>query len=105
MKTATASALRSRLGSYLNQTEPVVVTQQGRPKAVLLPVQSQDDVDRLLLANNRELMKLLDEADRRITRSGGIAHDEFWAQVTRAPTETSHRPQKRKRVDGRGRSP
>ena len=104
MKTATASALRSRLGEFLNQTEPVVVTQQGRPKAVLLHVKSQEDVERLLLANNRELMKLLDQADRRITETGGVTHDDFWAQATPKPAGASHRPPKRKPTDGRGSS-
>ena len=70
MKTASASALRSHLSDYLNQTEPVVVTQQGRPKAVLMPVESQDDLERLLLANNAQFMRLLDEADRRISEIG-----------------------------------
>jgi nickel-dependent lactate racemase len=36
---------------------------------------------RLLMANSAELMKLLDEADRRISKTGGTPHDEFWAQV------------------------
>src|SRR5437879_5483301 len=34
MKTASVSALRARLSHYLKLTEPVLVTQQGRPKAV-----------------------------------------------------------------------
>lgn len=83
MKTATATALRSRLSDYLNQSEPVLVTQNGHPKAVLLPVEDEDDWDRLLMANNAELMTLLDEADRRISATGGIPHDEFWARVER----------------------
>jgi prevent-host-death family protein len=83
MKTATATALRSRLSDYLNQSEPVVVTQNGHPKAVLMPVEDEDDVERLLMANNVELMRMLDEADQRISRTGGIPHEEFWARVER----------------------
>ena len=63
MKTATVSALRARLSDYLKLTEPVLVTQQGRPKAVLWPIESEGDMERLLLANNAEFMKLLDKAD------------------------------------------
>ena len=81
MKTASVSALRARLSDYLKLTEPVLVTQQGRPKAVLWPVESEGDMERLLLANNAEFMKLLDEADRRISETGGLSHQEFWAQV------------------------
>ncbi|MBI1927537.1 type II toxin-antitoxin system Phd/YefM family antitoxin [Candidatus Poribacteria bacterium] len=83
MKTVTMSTLRSHLGDYLNQNEPVVVTHNGHPKAVLMPVADEDDLERLLMANNAELMKMLDEADRRISTTGGIPHDEFWARVDR----------------------
>jgi prevent-host-death family protein len=87
MKTATMSALRSRLGDYLNQDEPVVVTQKGHPRAVLIPVEDEDDLERLLMANNAELMTILEEADRRISITGGIPHDEFWARVERESTK------------------
>ena|SRR3972149_3413659 len=83
MKTATVSALRSRLSDYLNQSEPVLVTQGGQAKAVLLPVSSVEDMERVLMANDRELMTLLEEANRRISRTGGIRHEAFWARVER----------------------
>jgi prevent-host-death family protein len=95
MKTATISALRSRLREYLNLTEPVVVTQNGRAKAVLWPVEDSDDLDRLLLANNTELMKLLDEADRRISATGGIPHERFWKQVNEKAKSTANRSRSR----------
>jgi prevent-host-death family protein len=101
MKTATVSALRARLAEYLELTEPVLVTQQGRPKAVLWPVENEGDIERLLLANNAEFMKLLDEADQRISQTGGISHDQFWAQVNQeseaAPNRSRKRPGKRRR--------
>ena len=102
MKTASVSALRARLSDYLKLTEPVVVTQKGRPKAVLWPVENEGDMERLLLASNVEFMKLLDDADRRIAETGGISHREFWAQVkqeSEAPPSRS-----RKRPARRGRS-
>ncbi len=81
MKTASVSTLRSNLSEYLNQTEAVMVTQSGQPKALLLPVAAGDDLERLFMANNPELSKLLEEADRRISSTGGIPHDEFWARI------------------------
>lgn len=44
-------------------------------------VEDEDDLERLLMANNAELMTLLDEADRRISATGGIPHEEFWTRV------------------------
>lgn len=96
MKTTTASKLRSDLASYLQQTEPVVVTQHGRMTAVLVPIKSEDDVERLVLANNTELMKLLDDASRRVKKTGGIPHDEFWKRIDAKYKKTSNsgRPKK-----------
>ena len=33
------------------------------------------------MANNAELMKLLDDASCRVKKTGGIPHDEFWKQI------------------------
>ena len=81
MKTATSSDVRSHLNDFLNGSEPVVVTQNGHPKAVLVPVEDGEAVERLLMANNAELMKILDQADASISKNGGIPHDEFWARA------------------------
>jgi len=59
------------------------VTHNGHPKAVLVPVADGDDLERLLMANHTEFMKMLDEADQRISMTGGIPHDQFWARVER----------------------
>lgn len=100
MKTATVSAFRLHLSDYLNQSEPVVVTQSGQPKALLLPVTSEDDLERLLMANSSELSQLLEEADRRISRTGGIPHDEFWMRVHRNTETKTATPKKRNRKGG-----
>lgn len=85
MKTMTVAALRTRLGEFLTQQEPVVVTQNGQPSAVLLPIAIDGELKRLLLASRSELMACLAEADRRISESGGIPHDEFWSRVNGKP--------------------
>ena len=96
MKTTTASKLRSELASYLQQTQPVVVTQNGRMTAVLVPIKSKDDVERFVMANNAELMKLLDDASRRVKKSGGIPHDEFWKRIDAKYEKKSNGRHKRK---------
>ena len=91
MKTATSSDLRSHLSDFLKGSEPIVVTQNGHPKAVLVPVEDEDAVERLLMANNTELMKILDRADASISKTGGIPHDEFWARVKKMTTTRKRR--------------
>ena len=98
MKSASTSTFRSQLASYLNQREPIVVKQNGRPKALVMPVQTHDDVERLLMAGNARLMEILRESDRQIDETGGIPHAEFWAMMDRkgaAKTKARNRPSKK----------
>ncbi|MFM9964186.1 MAG: type II toxin-antitoxin system prevent-host-death family antitoxin [Planctomycetaceae bacterium] len=81
MKTTTATKLRAELRSYLATTEPVGVTQNGRITAVLVPVTTEDEAERWMMANNEELFHLLDAASQRVRETGGIPHDEFWKRI------------------------
>src|SRR5262245_41768441 len=86
MKIASVAEVKARLSSYLkaSATGPVVVTRNGKAVAVLLGVQDDEELERLLLANSRKLRAILDAADRRIEEGAGIGHDEFWKEVESA---------------------
>jgi prevent-host-death family protein len=83
MKIASVAEIKARLSSYLkaSATGPVVVTRNGKAVAVLVGVEDDDEVERLLLAHSRKLRAILDAADRRITEGEGINHEEFWRRV------------------------
>ncbi|MBM4084779.1 MAG: hypothetical protein FJ272_08325 [Planctomycetes bacterium] len=49
----------------------------------MMPVECENAKERLFMANNAELMRMLDEADQRISKTGGIRHEEFWARLER----------------------
>ncbi len=86
MKIASVAEIKARLSSYLkaSATGPVVVTRNGKAVAVLIGVEDDEEVERLLLAHSRKLRAILDAADRRIDEGQGISHDEFWQQVESA---------------------
>ena len=86
MKIASVAEVKARLSSYLkaSATGPVVVTRNGKAVAVLLGVENDEELERLLLAHSRKLRAILDAADRRIEEGGGIGHDDFWQQVESA---------------------
>jgi prevent-host-death family protein len=88
MKIASVADVKARLSSYLkaSATGPVVVTRNGKAVAVLLGVEDDEELERLLLAHSRKLRAILDAADRRINEGAGMSHDEFWRQV-----ESTHR--------------
>jgi prevent-host-death family protein len=75
---------KARLSAYIRESEekgPVIITRNGRPAAVLLPVLDEEDLERLLLAYNPKFRQLIEEADNRIQETGGISHEEFWEGI------------------------
>ncbi len=86
MKIASVAEVKARLSSFLKASSagPVVVTRNGKAVAVLLGVEDDEELERLLLAHSRKLRAILDAADRRIDDGAGIGHDEFWQKVESA---------------------
>ncbi|HQU47229.1 MAG TPA: type II toxin-antitoxin system Phd/YefM family antitoxin [Pirellulales bacterium] len=89
MRIASVAEVKANLSSFVkaSATGPVVVRRNGKAVAVLLGVEDDDELERLLLAHSRKLHAILDAADRRIDEGAGIPHDEFWRQV-----EADNRP-------------
>jgi len=83
MNTATVSNVRENFENYLEESEssPVFIVEDDQPVAVLLSVSGQDDIERLSLAYNPNFRGLINDADKRIEKTGGIGHDDFWASV------------------------
>jgi len=52
MKIASVADVKARLSAYLQACEegPVIITRNGKPAAVLLAVQDEDELERLVLA-------------------------------------------------------
>jgi prevent-host-death family protein len=85
MKIAPIAEVKARFSAYVKESAegPVVVTRNGRPVAVLLAVEDEDDLERLILAHSPKFQALLDAAEQRIRETGGIRHENFWNVVER----------------------
>jgi PHD/YefM family antitoxin component YafN of YafNO toxin-antitoxin module len=83
MKTASVADVKARFSAHLRELEkgPLVVLRNGRPAGVLLAVQDEDEIERLILAHSPRFRAILDAARQRIREGKGIPHDEFWRQV------------------------
>jgi prevent-host-death family protein len=83
MKVASIAEVKARLSAYLkaSQEGPVVVTRNGKPVAVLLAVDDDEELERLVLAYSPRLRKILDAARQQIRDGSGIGHEEFWREV------------------------
>lgn len=83
MKIASVAEVKANLSAYINASEEelVVITRNGKPVAVLLPIDDDDELERLALAYSRRFQSILREAREQIAATGGIPHDDFWREV------------------------
>jgi prevent-host-death family protein len=85
VKVASIAEMKAKLSDYVEQCrhEAVVVTKHGHPRAALVPLEDEDDLERFLLARNPRFLTLL----ARSARSGrlSLADAERALQPRRAP--------------------
>jgi len=84
MKMVSLTNVKAQLSRYVkaSRREPIILTRNGKPQAVLYGMDN-DDLERLKMVDSPDLQKILAAANRRIDRSGGIPHDQFWAEMAR----------------------
>ena len=83
MKVASQDEVAAHFAEYLKATKkgPVVVTSKGKPVAVLIRSESEDDVERLLMGHSPKLQSILEAARKRFREGRGIPHESFWKEV------------------------
>jgi prevent-host-death family protein len=84
MRIASLADVKAKLSAYVDecQTEgPIVITRNGKPVAVLLAPQDNEDLERLHLARNPRFQALMAQAEERISTGKTLPSDEFWRQA------------------------
>jgi len=83
MRIASVADVKARFSAFLKESKrgPVVVTRNGRPTAVLLSVDDEDEIERLTLAYSPKFQKMLSLARQQIRAGSGIRHEDFWREV------------------------
>ena len=73
MKIASVAQVKSQLSALLKAAEsgPVVITRNGRAVAVILGIQDEDEIERLLMAYSPKLQAILEKSRKRI-REGDV---------------------------------
>src|SRR5260370_20595805 len=83
MKIASVAEIKSQFSAFLKASEagPIVVTRNGRPVAVIVGVQDEDEIERLLMAYSPRLQAILAASRKQIREGDGLSHEEFWEEV------------------------
>ncbi len=66
MKVASIAEAKAKLSDYVERCrhETVVFTKHGHPRAALVPLEDDDDLERFLLARNPRFLRLLARSER-----------------------------------------
>lgn len=83
MRVASQSEVAADFAEYVKAARrgPVVVTSKGKPIAVLLGAENEEDLERLLMGHSPKLQSILESARKRFRAGRGIPHDTFWRRV------------------------
>ena len=66
MKVASIAEAKAKLSEYVERCrrETVVFTKHGHPRAALVPLEDDDDLERFLLSRNPRFLRLLARSER-----------------------------------------
>ena len=83
MKIAPVAELKAQFSAYLKSSAegPIVVTRHGKPVAVLLSIEDEDELERLVLAYTPKFQGILEAARQQVRETGGVRHEEFWQEM------------------------
>ncbi len=83
MKIAPVADVKARFSAYLKESEegPVIVTRNGKPVAVLISMEDEEELERIILAYSPKFQSLLEKSKNQIQDRGGIPHKDFWKEV------------------------
>ena len=83
MRIVPVADVKARLSAHMRACKegPVIITRNGKPAAVLLAVDDENELERLVLAYTPRFRDILDAARQRIRETGGIKHEDFWHEI------------------------
>jgi prevent-host-death family protein len=100
VKTVSAAKIAAQFNDYLeaSREQPVLVTRNGKPVAVLLAVQDQAEAEQLARGRVRSLRSILQEGHEQIQQGKGIPHDQFWREVEQSRRTKQQAPRRGKKA-------
>jgi|SRR5579884_457814 len=99
MKIASVAEVKSQFSAFLKASEggPVVVTRNGRPVAVIVGVQDEDEIERLLMEYSPHLRAILERSRQQFREGQWLSEEEFWSQFDQShPANKSDKPKQKR---------
>jgi prevent-host-death family protein len=93
MRSATVAQIKTHLTSVLKASEagPIVVTRNRKPVAVIVGIQDEDEIERLLTAYSPRLRAIVEASRTQIREGDVLSHEDFWKEIeaSRAPKRSN----------------
>ncbi len=83
MRIAPVVEVKAKFSAYLEESKrgPVIVTKNGKAVAVLLGVEDEDELERLILAYSPKFQEIMRKGKAQIEAGESLSHEEFWKEV------------------------
>lgn len=93
MRIASVADVKAKFSAYVKASSqsPVVITRSGKAVAAIIPLNDEQDLERLSLGYSPKLRAILSAARERMARGEGIAHERFWRDAGTPGKKTSRR--------------
>ena len=78
----------------------MVVTKNGRTVVVLLPVEDEEELERMIMAYSPRFKKILGAARQGILETGGIEHGDFWGEMEKVVSRKGRENKWHQKIDG-----
>lgn len=88
MKTASMGQVKSQFSAFVKACEsgPIIVTRNGKPVAVLVGVEDENEIERVLMANSPRLQAIIAKSRQSIREGRGVPRDELWRRLGKDPS-------------------
>jgi prevent-host-death family protein len=85
MKIVPLAKVKTHFSEYVDSLseDAVIVTRNGEPAALLLPLSKDDDVESILLLNSKSFRRIIEESREQYKSGQTLTHEEFWEEVDR----------------------
>jgi len=84
VRIAPLADVKACLSAYIAECEtggPIVITRNGKPVAVLLAPEDDEDLERLILGHSPRFQAFLEKSWQKIKQGKGLSSKAFWRAV------------------------
>jgi prevent-host-death family protein len=80
MKIAPVAEIKSKFSEYISDShrETIVITKNGRPTAIMLGVNDDDDLESIIISNSKLIKTKIDNSVAVMKSGRRVSHTKFW---------------------------